>query len=245
MKIRIWDWRHWLALGFLVGISLMTAAIWYAVPSRAQSTTGPNMFTQVATIPWDGVYRTTVTVNLEKATSLPSTLFLIAWGDVWPTIIDDADDIWETIVDPVSGHTVGGIWYAQCKGNAKTVTFQFSSPSRFYGVLGEKSGYFDVDLFSFPKDGNSNPSASATITTTSADLMIGYGWNYTTKTPTLTAGPGYVMEGQTGIFLEDLQQTSPGPAASSVTYGNGWSGWWVQGIVAFKPAVPDFCTCSH
>ena len=34
---KIWTPFHWMALGFLFGVSLMTAAIWYAAPSKAQS----------------------------------------------------------------------------------------------------------------------------------------------------------------------------------------------------------------
>lgn len=244
MKVKIWTTAHSIALGLLLGISLMTAAIWYGVPAKAQSSTGPNMFTQSSVIPWDGLPRISFTFNLPKPTSLPCTLVIIGWGDSWPTINDDAGDLWETVTAP-DGHVVRGIWYAQCKGGAKTITVSFSTASRFYGVVGEKSGWYDPDVSSQAVDGNSNPSASAIITTTSADFIIGYGWNYTTTTPTLTAGTSYVMEGQSGIFLEDMQQIAPGPVSSSVNYGSGWTGWWVQGIVAFKPAIPDFCICSH
>lgn len=208
----------------------------------AAQSVSAKMFTQSATVSWDGTYRTTFTINFPQPTNLPSTLILIAWGDQWPTITDDAGDIWETATD-AAGHIVRGFWYAQCRSAVNVVTVTFPQPSRFYAVLGEKSGYLDVDVVSQTVDGNSNPSTSATITTSSADFIVGYGWNYTTVSPTLTAGAGYTMEGQAGVFLEDLQQTAPGPISSSVTYGNGWSGWWVQGVVAFKPAIPSFCVC--
>lgn len=219
----------------LLKIVLLFAAMLVAQTVRAQR------FTQSVTIPYTGASQTTFTASLSKPTTIPCTLFLVARTLSTPTITDDAGDTWEA----VGGGTVRGIWYAQCKGGATKVTITFGSPVTFYGVIGEKSGYFDEDVTSLPIDGNSNPTASATITTTSADFIIGYGWNYTTTTPTLTAGPGYVMEVQADAFIETTDQSAPGSVSSSVTYHNGWSGWWVQGIVAFKPAIPSFCTCSH
>lgn len=201
-------------------------------------------FSQVVPVPENQVSYSTLTVVFPRPTSLPCTLFLVGWNNTEPTITDDAGDVWEK--------PSRGLWYTQCKSRVSKVTLTFSPADRFYGVLGEKAGYFDADITSLTVDGNTNPTNSATITTTSADLIIGYGWNYTTSTPTMNPGSGYVMEGQGGAaFLEDWQQTAPGPVSSSVTYTggwpgyNGWQGWWVQGVVAFKPAIPSFCTCGH
>jgi hypothetical protein len=191
-------------------------------------------FRQVVPIPYNGQNQTAFVVSFQKPTAMPCTLFLVGRELSTPIITDDAGNVWEAAADR-------GLWYAPCKGATSKVAISFSSSVSFYGVLGEKAGYFDVDVSSITVNGNSNPSASATITTTQADLIIGYGWNYSTMTPNLTAGSGYVLEGQANAFIEDLQQSAPGPMSAGVNFRTGFSGWWVQGVVAFKPALGPSC----
>jgi hypothetical protein len=38
---KLWTSAHSIALGFLLGVSVMTSAIWYAVPSKAQTVSYP------------------------------------------------------------------------------------------------------------------------------------------------------------------------------------------------------------